>query len=637
MIMMVDDNPEQLTKFIRWFKNESVPKLTELIDKGSFDDLDLGNLNKLYQVFRERFSNSKWGTVYNSDNDPLLVMKFFSNNGMTSAAKDLKEHIIRIFMTGSIEELIYLWEMEYLTYLEELDIKRAYAAPNSPLNKVLNSSSVDERIVSSICKDLKILNRKTPMQPSLLRRWFKNESIPEIIELIGGGSLDNLDVGILNDLYQVFRERFTVTIRFTDDLKSKFFESTFTVGNSYDNPLPVVKFFFDNGISSAVKDMREVLTHIITHGTLKECIYLWQRNYFSYLGDYVLAKILKSEAGQKMEVLNSIKQFYDLEELTKEIPISLPFPPESNKKKIFVNFLKKKLHESSKSFREEAFPLISYLKDKPEFVDIIKNEVLKEEIDKINDFEKLGGFGSVIYDYEDSEAFEGNDPNAYFYLLYRETIKKSGLIKIYYFDHYPEIYVSETKSAENAVDLVIYDQITYNFKLPGIPKKEEILALYYEDLSNIFYEDLSYVGLDDEIAKGLIYTELKMYFTQRLEVIEIRKEDMDLSKVLANFVGGWDWPIEELQEELFWEDVDNHMISQLIEEKEIPEDIRDVEEEIDEDYIYQKLIEQKTKEEEHYIEIEDSYISNVYKELTNANLHSSQENDRFKRENKESS
>lgn len=269
----------------------------------------------------------------------------------------------------------------------------------------------------------------------------------------------------------------------------------------------------------------------------------------------------------------------------------------------FVTFLKKKLHESPESFKDEAFPLILDVIENPEFKAIIKKEVLKEEIEIINNFDKLGklsGQVAYLYPYEsikDPDLLWISDPEAYLY-CFNQTIMNSGIYKLYFFDVWPEIWVAGTESAENAVNLVIYDQINSE-----IMKKKNIQDLLYSKITDLYdseitelYEYLPYEDcLNTQIAKALKYLEVKMFFTRSLGVIEIEKEDLKLDP-----------------ETVFWE------------EKRRIEVIKAAEEtfgKVNEDIFYQNLIAQRDMDEKLIGELKetnDSYISNIYKELTNA-------------------
>ena len=151
---MLDSKVQLLTQLMHWFKSESIPFLTKLIDEGTLDNLDLNGLNAIYQVFRERFSKTLYpDKITDSTKDPLLIVKFFCDNGMSSATKDLKEHIMRIFIRASLEEFIYFWEMGYFTYVEEHDLKMWLNSKANNLYRILNSPNSAESVVISILKD----------------------------------------------------------------------------------------------------------------------------------------------------------------------------------------------------------------------------------------------------------------------------------------------------------------------------------------------------------------------------------------------------------------------------------------------------------------------------------------------------
>lgn len=264
----------------------------------------------------------------------------------------------------------------------------------------------------------------------------------------------------------------------------------------------------------------------------------------------------------------------------------------------FVTFLKKKLHESPESFRDEAFPLILDVIEKPEFVAVIKKEVLQDEIEIINNFDKLGKLsGEIAYldgSSKDPETLWRNDPEAYLY-CFNKIIIDSGIYKIYTFDVGLGIWVAGAESAENAVNLVIYDQIN-----PEIMKKKNIQDLLYLKITDL-YEHLSYEDcLNTQIAKALKYLELKMFFTYNLGVIELEKEDLKLDP-----------------ETVFWEE------KQRIENVKVFEEMN---EEMDEEHFYNNLIAQRVMDEkptgelyeEIFKETKDSYVSKIYKELTKA-------------------
>ncbi len=155
MLKLVEEKFE-FSRFSRLFKNGSISEITRVIDDGALDTLDLESLNAIYQVFRERFSvpigkdNNKFFNpvsifhITDSSNDPLLVVKSFSDKGISQARKDLIGSILGRLLSGSIEECIYLWEMGYLRYLgdECLMVNGMSSRAGSTLNKILNSSSV---------------------------------------------------------------------------------------------------------------------------------------------------------------------------------------------------------------------------------------------------------------------------------------------------------------------------------------------------------------------------------------------------------------------------------------------------------------------------------------------------------------
>ena len=573
----MNDKKKQLSKFRLLFKNGSISEIAKVIDEGSLDNLDLDSLDAVYQVFIERHSeivNEDSGfsaffpdrDITDSNNDPLLVVKFFCDKGMSSAAKDLKEHLIRVFMTGSIEEFIYIWEMGYFTYLEEFEIKMWGSTNDSTLNKILKTSSIDESIVISICKDFNILNWNHPniinFKTNRLTQKIRNEPIDSLMDSFDNYDLLSMPKADIESIFMEFHAKFQKTpVKTQQGIEA----------------ITILKLFSDLGIQTAISLLSQIIPEI-----------------------------------QIYDKFNDIEFLFDT-------------------KNEFVNFLKNKLHEGPESFRIGAFPLIRSVKDRPEFVAIIKEEILKEEIEKINNFEKLGDLpGSVGYYFhsKETEALYNNDPEIFFY----HTIMESDIFKLYYFDINEGIYVAGVESPEKAVDLVIHSYITYWDRLPGIMKKEDIQDLLDLDILDP-YANLSYVGLDNEIAKALIYLELKMEFTLHMDVTEINEEDMKPANLYKNFSGASDLylEIEELKDKMSMEDVDNFMEDPDFEKiKEYENDLLVDLHYTNKEHIYQDLIEQQAKEEEYYREIYKEislYGNNILEEeiyeFTNSILHRS--------------
>jgi len=516
---MVDDKTEQLIEFSRLFELEGIPVITKVIDDGALNNLDLDNLDAIYQVFRERFSvtitfedssKRKWFSlndfiVTDSNNDPLLVLKFFSDKGISIAAQDMEEDLTRRLDHGPIEEYKYLWKMNYCTYLDDYALnsilksvserKKGFLKRNYP--KRFNDLQ-DQNLFKKENFDDKI------EQLSRLKQLFKSGIISGITKVIDNGTLNNLDLDSLKAIYQVFRERFNEST----DTRYEIIMFSNLIFDSTNDVFYIVKFFLDKGNSLAATDMKQEITVKLNYGSMKECVCLWKKNYFAYLDRDALSRI----GLQRFELITNLMNFNELED-------------KNLFKKKFANYLKELLNRSLSKFIKISYnvlPLIRAAKDQPELVAIIKDEVLKDEIDEVKKFQKIEEIpGEVFYFSEDPETVDYMPALEAEYAL-RYTINKSRILKMYYY--YDEIYVAGVETAREAADKILYD----NDEIRWILKGKDILD---QDLINSERIGISeYVpieGIDQQILKALIYLELKRDFTTRLRFKLLREEDFE--------------------------------------------------------------------------------------------------------------
>ena len=159
----------------------------------------------------------------------------------------------------------------------------------------------------------------------------------------------------------------------------------------------------------------------------------------------------------------------------------------------------------------ETLGLLNELK-----IDEVLKKVLKEEIEKVKNFHKLGKTHADIaasIQSKEPEDLCNNDPEIYF----SDTIKKSGIFVFYIFiPPYDGLtYVAGARSMEDAIDLFIY----------------HLVERYLDgDLSKIFeletrYSgDITYEELDSNISRALKYLELKCHYLSNCQVEVIDKE-----------------------------------------------------------------------------------------------------------------
>lgn len=188
-------------------------------------------------------------------------------------------------------------------------------------------------------------------------------------------------------------------------------------------------------------------------------------------------------------------------------------------KKDFITFLKEKLFESPESFRDEAFPLVRDVRDCPDLIAIIKNEVLKDEIEKINDvtkFKELPGEMARYYNNKHYDDLYNVGPE----VAFNQTILETGVSDIFIIPEGvlgSEIYVAGVETTENAIDFVIYEIF------PEFVESQDFEDFGGTDMS----EYLSYRDLDVQIARALKYLELKTYLTQDFCVYDAKDLQKD--------------------------------------------------------------------------------------------------------------
>lgn len=112
-----EERLNEIEKLIQLFRRARISEIYTLVDYGNLNGLDGNSLNRIYQVFSDRFSII-------TDNITIKITKYFADKGVLLATNDLMEHQLS---EEYYEELLND-PVEHYDYYEEL--KSEFAGNN---------------------------------------------------------------------------------------------------------------------------------------------------------------------------------------------------------------------------------------------------------------------------------------------------------------------------------------------------------------------------------------------------------------------------------------------------------------------------------------------------------------------------